>query len=188
MAEVLTAAGALRSSESRELGRLLILKVAIRLDRSLGAAGVAALSYHVANGGPSLRAAVPPSLARMLPDAPPVDAPVGAALRHLGSSSPGESVALATVAAHWSVSRPRLSQRVFQQTGVTFTGHLRLARMNIAARLLQDTSQTVGAIAAAAGYSHVPSLDKQFRQHFHITPSQFRRLVGPPTPATAELD
>jgi len=177
MATVLTAAADLQSRESRELGRLLILKVAIRLDRSLGTAGVAALAYQLSHGGPAVRASIPPTLARMLPEAPPVDECVGTTLGHLGSAESPDAGRLSDLARRLNVSRSRLSQRVFQQTGLTFTGHLKLARMNIATRLLQETRQTVRAVATAVGYAHAPNLDKQFRSHFHITPTQFRRLL-----------
>ena len=178
MATVLTAAAELRTRESRELGRLLVLKVAIRLDRSLGTAGVAALTYQLTHGGPALRATIPATLARMLPEAPPVDECVGTTLRHVGATVPSETGGLSDLARRMNVSRSRLSQRVFQQTGITFTGHVKLARMNLATRLLQETRHTVRAVAIAVGYAHAPNLDKQFRSHFHITPSQFRRLLG----------
>ena len=75
------------------------------------------------------------------------------------------------------VSRSYLSRLVFKETGVTFNRHLQLARMNTAARLLQESELSIKEISSGTGYEHVPSFDRQFRSHFNLTPGDFRRAI-----------
>jgi AraC-like DNA-binding protein len=48
-------------------------------------------------------------------------------------------------------------------------------RLENAARLLKETEDTVGNIAAAVGYSDPLAFSKAFKQKYGCTPSEFRR-------------
>lgn len=103
------------------------------------------------------------------------DARAGWVLAYVDEHHARSTCRLEEIAGTLRVSRTYLSRLVRRETGATFNRHLQLARMNTAVRLLQSSRLSVTAISAAAGYEHVPSFDRQFRKHFRMTPSQFRR-------------
>jgi AraC-like DNA-binding protein len=108
---------------------------------------------------------------------PAINARVAAVLEYVEEHHSRSSCRLEEVARTLRVSRSYLSRLVLRETNVTFNRHLQLARMNTAARLLQSSSLSVKEISAATGYEHVPSFDRQFRKHFHMTPGEFRRGI-----------
>jgi AraC-like DNA-binding protein len=81
------------------------------------------------------------------------------------------------IAAQLRVSRSYLSRVVLRETGLSYNKHLQFARMNTAARLLQSTHLSVKEISSSTGYQHVPSFDRQFRNHFKMTPGEFRKGI-----------
>jgi AraC-like DNA-binding protein len=106
-----------------------------------------------------------------------VDPRVRTVLQYVESRHVNSACRLDDVARNLRVSRSYLSRLVFKETGVTFNRHLQLARMNTAARLLQESELSIKEISSGTGYEHVPSFDRQFRSHFNLTPGDFRRAV-----------
>jgi two-component system response regulator YesN len=107
-----------------------------------------------------------------------VDSRVSAVLNYVRACHLQPDCRLSDIALSLRMSRSHLSRLVLKQTGVTFKGHLQLARMNTAARLLQETNLSIKEIASSTGYEHVPSFDRQFRHYFQVTPGRFRRLTS----------
>lgn len=102
---------------------------------------------------------------------------VAAVLDYIDENHSRSSCRLEEVARTLRLSRSYLSRLVQGETGRSFNVHLRLTRMNTAARLLQSSSLSIKEISAATGYEHVPSFDRQFRKHFRMTPGEFRKSI-----------
>ena len=102
-----------------------------------------------------------------------VDPRVRTVLQYVESRHVNSACRLDDVAKNLRVSRSYLSRLVFKETGVTFNRHLQLARMNTAARLLQESELSIKEISSGTGYEHVPSFDRQFRSHFNLHPWRF---------------
>ena len=100
---------------------------------------------------------------------------VAAVLAYIAEAHSRSSCRLSEISAQLHVSRSYLSRLVLRETGLSYNKHLQLARMNTAARLLQSTHLSVKDISSSTGYEHVPSFDRQFRNHFKMTPGEFRR-------------
>lgn len=191
MPALLEAAGQLRTKAERDLSRFVIFKLATRLSRS-GRPDRAERAttrpgwhapplYLLEDGGSGNGQPTPPM---RIPGAPPnggasgADPRVNAVLRYIGETHLLHSCRLAEVAEYLRVSRSHLSRLVLKETGNTFKGHLTVARMSTASRLLQETNLSIKEVAMQTGYGHVPSFDRQFRQYFHgVTPGKFRRLT-----------
>ena len=119
------------------------------------------------------------SIASSLPSQKQVDDPrVRTVLEYVESRHTYSACRLDDVARNLRVSRSYLSRLVFKETGVTFNRHLQLARMNTAARLLQESNLSIKEISHGTGYEHIPSFVRHFRSHFNLGPSAFRRAVA----------
>jgi len=100
---------------------------------------------------------------------------VAAVLAYIAEAHSRSSCRLSEISAQLHVSRSYLSRLVLRETGLSYNKHLQHARMTTAARLLQSTHLSVKDISSSTGYEHVPSFDRQFRNHFKMTPGEFRR-------------
>lgn len=102
---------------------------------------------------------------------------VTAVLAYIAEAHSRSSCRLAEISARLRVSRSYLSRLVLRETGLSYNKHLQFARMNTAASLLQSTHLSVKEISSSTGYEHVPSFDRQFRNHFKMTPGEFRKGI-----------
>lgn len=182
MPTLLEAAGQLRTKAERDLSRYVIFRLATRLGRTVRPGVTAAPLYLLDDSGGNGTGGAPPTLVVATRGGARTNAGtdprVSAVLRYIGDTHLLHSCRLAEVAAHLRISRSHLSRLVLKETGSTFKGHLTLARMSTASRLLQETNLSIKEIATRTGYGHVPSFDRQFRQYFHgVTPGKFRRLT-----------
>jgi len=79
---------------------------------------------------------------------------------------------------------PRHAQRLFAQTGTTFTEYVVEQRLLLARRLLgerQHRYSKISTIAYGAGFSDLSYFNRAFRRRFGETPSDTRvGLIGPP--------
>lgn len=66
--------------------------------------------------------------------------------------------------------------------GTTFIKYLTHYRMKAAARLLETTTMNVSDIAYKIGFNDIPHFNRLFTQHFHITPTKYRRNIGSSRP------
>jgi len=165
-------ASRLRTRTARVLARVMITRLAERLAIAPSAAKAAAAGLEreplsVTNADSLLQSPVPAV----------IDPRVRTVLHYVESRHVNSACRLDDVAKNLRVSRSYLSRLVFKETGVTFNRHLQLARMNTAARLLQESELSIKEISSGTGYEHVPSFDRQFRSHFKLTPGDFRRAV-----------
>lgn len=73
----------------------------------------------------------------------------------------------------------RYVQKLFGESGPTFTARVRELRLNKARVLLSDPANTdmpVSEIALACGFNEVSYFNRCFRRRFGTTPTQFREL------------
>ena len=100
-----------------------------------------------------------------------------AAIRHdIVSNLSDESLSVRTIAARHKVT-PRYVQRLFEETGSTFTEYVLGQRLVRAHRLLTDarrSEQTLTAIAFEVGFSDLSYFNRAFRRRFGATPSDLR--------------
>ena len=159
----------LRTRTARVLARVMITRLAERLatDAPAAKAGTERTPLDVADADSLLQSAAPAV----------IDSRVRTVLQYVESRHVNSACRLDDVARNLRVSRSYLSRLVFKETGVTFNRHLQLARMNTAARLLQESELSIKEISSGTGYEHVPSFDRQFRNHFNLTPGDFRRAI-----------
>lgn len=162
-------ASRLRTRTARVLARVMITRLAERLATAPSAekASVERPPLEVTSADSLLQSSAPAV----------VDPRVRTVLQYVESRHVNSACRLDDVARNLRVSRSYLSRLVFKETGVTFNRHLQLARMNTAARLLQESELSIKEISSGTGYEHVPSFDRQFRSHFNLTPGDFRRAV-----------
>ena len=80
---------------------------------------------------------------------------------------------LATVAGY---SVPQLHRVFVAGTGMNVAGYVRRARMIRAGRKLRMGAVNITEVALAAGYQTHAAFGKAFKQHFGLSPSEFRQL------------
>lgn len=159
-------ASRLHTRTARVLARVMITRLAERL-ATIAKSRTERVPIETANADSLLQSSA----------AAVIDPRVRTVLQYVESRHVNSACRLDDVARNLRVSRSYLSRLVFKETGVTFNRHLQLARMNTAARLLQESELSIKEISSGTGYEHVPSFDRQFRSHFNLTPGDFRRAV-----------
>ncbi|HIT75735.1 MAG TPA: helix-turn-helix transcriptional regulator [Candidatus Avipropionibacterium avicola] len=85
-----------------------------------------------------------------------------------------EPLTVPQIAAAVGLSHTHLTRLVRTHTGRTVVAHLRHRRVSRAVHLLQNTSLSIGAIAAATGFSDLQTLNKACRQETGRSPRQLR--------------
>ena len=101
--------------------------------------------------------------------------------RHLKDAS----LSVRTVAARHKVS-PRYVQRLFDETGSTFTEYVMEQRLERAHRLLNDprlSDHPLTTIAFAAGFNDLSHFQRRFRRRYGAAPADVRRALT----ATGEI-
>ena len=78
-------------------------------------------------------------------------------------------------AAYFNYSMSYFSRMVKQNTGCNFTELLVKYRLELACRLLRESSLKVGEICEIIGYRNLEHFNRQFRKEFDRTPTQYRR-------------
>ncbi len=93
--------------------------------------------------------------------------------RHLGDPALG----VAALAARHGIS-PRYVHKLFEDDGRTYSRVVLDARLERALRELRATTQTVSAIAGAAGFGDLSYFNRTFRRRYGMTPTEARRQPG----------
>jgi len=111
----------------------------------------------------------------------------------------GQALALIHAAPHhrWTVaelaSRVAKSRAAFARRFVALVGESPLAyvtrwRLNLAAKLLRSTADSVEVIGVSVGYQSPTAFGNAFRRHFALSPGQYRlgaRIASDSLPATS---
>jgi AraC-like DNA-binding protein len=114
---------------------------------------------------------VPPSWLSALRD------PVVGQVLALLHERPAEGWTLGALAREVNVSRATLARRFAQHVGEPPLAYLTQWRMQLAARRLRDTSESVEAIARRVGYSSEFAFNRAFARHRGVPPGRYRRLA-----------
>lgn len=101
--------------------------------------------------------------------------PVVAGAMNCIHGRPSEPWTVDTLAREVNVSRATLARRFGELVGETPLGYLTRWRMDLAAQRLRDTDDTVGVVAAAAGYTSEYAFSRAFARHRGIAPGRYRR-------------
>ncbi len=86
-----------------------------------------------------------------------------------------ENITLRDIAEEEFLSPQYLSHEIKYGTGYAFTDLLNLFRVNESIKLLLDSDRTISDIALEVGFSHLRYFNKYFKQHFSMTPAQYRK-------------
>ncbi|MDO5425398.1 MAG: response regulator [Eubacteriales bacterium] len=86
----------------------------------------------------------------------------------------GEELNRNTLAGQAYMSADYLSRIFQQEMGMKLSEYITRARMEKAAKLLEETDLTVGEIADQVGYANLAYFTKVFRERNHTTPAQYR--------------
>jgi AraC-like DNA-binding protein len=105
------------------------------------------------------------------------DAVVGGALA-LMHKRPFYPWTLAELAAEAGTSRSVLAQRFTLYLGEPPLAYLARWRLQLAARLLETTPQTVVQVASEVGYDSEAAFNRAFKREFGIPPGQFRKRAS----------
>jgi AraC family transcriptional regulator len=87
-------------------------------------------------------------------------------------------VSLEAAADSVGVSRFHLSRAFTASTGKALTSYARARRLSVAATKLLNGAPDILAVALEAGYGSHEAFTRAFRQHFALTPEQFRTRGG----------
>lgn len=90
-----------------------------------------------------------------------------------------DSIRLNFLAQYVARTSPGHLSRLFRRAyGMSYTAYLREVRMQKAARLLLESSQSVGRIAAVVGYRDASRFAQHFRRRYGLSPRAYRRRFG----------
>ena len=82
---------------------------------------------------------------------------------------------LETYAAQFHMRPEALGKQFYQQTGERFLHYIRRRRMEMACRLLLETTLSVTAVAEKCGYEDNKSFRAAFREIIGVTPTDYRK-------------
>lgn len=85
----------------------------------------------------------------------------------------------ATLAAIAGFSVPHFHRVFTQEVEESPSAYIRRVRMERAGRKLRMGAVDIGEVALAAGYESHNAFSKAFKQHFGLSPSEFRQLGCP---------
>ena len=92
-------------------------------------------------------------------------------------ADPSAGWTVASLAAHVGVSRATLARRFTAAVGEPPLAHLARWRLDLAARRLRDSDDSVAAIAASVGYASEFAFSRAFRRARAVPPTRFRQLA-----------
>lgn len=96
-------------------------------------------------------------------------------LDYIGKHYTDSELDLERVCKETGVNRNRLSAMLKEEVGTTFKGHLTDLRLSEATRALSGSDLQVTEIAYKVGFGNVSHFNRVFKEHFDITPNEFRR-------------
>jgi len=89
-------------------------------------------------------------------------------------SRPGESWSVKRLAQGVAMSPSRFAARFSAALGDSPMAYVAKWRMNVAGRLLDETQQRIGEIAADVGYDNVAAFARGFKRHLGVSPGAWR--------------
>lgn len=102
------------------------------------------------------------------------DSIVSVLLNHLSQQAPAHMPTLESVAESLNLSPGYLRHIIKQQTGTSFSRHIKTLRMRRARQLLQETCWTVKQVMIEVGISDHSHFAKDYKKEFGESPTQTR--------------
>lgn len=90
-------------------------------------------------------------------------------------SNPANSFNLTALASEALMSKTAFSKKFTQELGLSPMAFIHQVRLNKSAQLLEDTNESIDSIAKIAGFGHRSNFSRSFRQHFLVSPSDYRK-------------
>jgi AraC-like DNA-binding protein len=103
------------------------------------------------------------------------DEPIGRALVAL-HTKPESDWTVRSLASEVGLSRPVLARRFQDKVGEPPLAYLRRLRIDLAARMLEESTRSLGSIAAAVGYTSEFAFNRAFHRARGMPPGAYRRL------------
>ena len=85
-----------------------------------------------------------------------------------------EDFSVQTLSEQMAMDRTGLYRRMQSLTGMSPSNYIKQIRMEVAARLLRDTSYSIQDIAFKTGFSTTKYFNKVFKEHFGMSPKEYR--------------
>lgn len=92
--------------------------------------------------------------------------------------NPGADLSLDALSAHAVMSKRSLSRRFTEITHTTISHYIEDVRLNMARSLLEETDQSIQAIAANSGFGTTMTLRRVFARRLGVSPSHYRANFG----------
>ena len=86
-----------------------------------------------------------------------------------------EDFSVQTLSEQMAMDRTGLYRRMQSLTGISPSNYIKQIRMEVAARLLRDTSYSIQDIAFKTGFSTTKYFNKVFKEHFGMSPKEYRK-------------
>lgn len=86
-------------------------------------------------------------------------------------------ITLAEAASMVEMNKTAFCNAFRRMYGTSFVRYLTHYRMKVAARLLETTTMNIGDIAYKVGFNDIPHFNRLFSDHFHTTPTKYRRNI-----------
>ncbi|MBQ8963824.1 MAG: helix-turn-helix transcriptional regulator [Clostridia bacterium] len=100
------------------------------------------------------------------------------AMEYMRQAYADPDLKLEEVAQHAWISASYLTLLIRQETGSTFSALLTQIRMEYAAEMLAQTNRRAYDVAARCGFASPTYFSTVFRQHFGVTPTEYRKIRG----------
>lgn len=84
-------------------------------------------------------------------------------------------VTLAQLTRKFHINRTSLGRDFLETTGMTIMAYLMKLRLYLASQLLKDTTLPVSEIYERVGFNDPAHFGRQFRKHYGVSPSEYRR-------------
>ncbi len=97
-----------------------------------------------------------------------------ALLTYLSESTSAHAPTLAALAHKLNLSASRLQHIIKQETGISFTQHIKILRLQRARKLLQETCWTVKQVMIEVGFSDHSHFAKDYKKQFGESPTHTR--------------
>ena len=87
-------------------------------------------------------------------------------------------ISIAEIAKEVDFSESHFMRYFKENMGVSFVDYLREYRLTMAARLLLVSDVTILSIAEEVGFDNLSYFNREFKKHYGVTPSQYRKLTS----------
>lgn len=86
-----------------------------------------------------------------------------------------ENISAASISKIFGYDETYFCRRFKIVTGITTMNYIRILRLELAQKLLDETTESIGSISFQCGFSDTHYFSNCFKKHFGISPSEFRQ-------------